>query len=136
MVRAHREIVVEEKKRKEIETVWYTRHDFSRHLMFPLLWLLAAGNMAFRLHFIKALARVLDCSVFITSYRGYGRSSGSPSEAGLKLDADAALRHLVLRSDIDPSKLVLFGRSLGGAVAIYAAGKHKHRIKGLIVRGM
>lgn len=54
-------------------------------------------------------------------YRGYGESTGSPSEAGLRIDARATLRALAARSDIDVNKIVLFGRSLGGAVALELA---------------
>ena len=92
-----------------------------------------AGNMSYRLPFLKALVNVLKCSAFILSYRGYGLSEGHPTEQGLQIDADTAIRHLLTRSDIDPQKIVIFGRSLGGAVAIYAATKHKNDIKGLIV---
>ena len=80
-----------------------------------------AGNMAYRLHFLKPLTRVLDCSAFILSYRGYGASGGRPSEAGLQADAAAALAHVLSRPDVDPRRVVVFGRSLGGAVAIHAA---------------
>lgn len=96
--------------------------------------LYAAGNMALRLHFIKYMTQILDCSVFILSYRGYGLSGGVPSERGLQLDAEAAIEALLSRNDVDPNKIVVFGRSLGGAVAIYTASKHKEKIKGLIVR--
>lgn len=89
--------------------------------------------MALRLHFIKSMIRVLDCNVFILSYRGYGLSHGVPSEKGLQMDAEAAMRMLNSRKDIDSTKLVIFGRSLGGAVAIYTASKFKDQIRGLIV---
>lgn len=46
----------------------------------------------------------------ILSYRGYGKSEGIPSENGLKLDAEAALNYLISEPDINPKKLVLFGR--------------------------
>lgn len=74
-----------------------------------------AGNMAWRLHFLRAATRFLDCSAFIVSYRGYGLSQGVPSERGLQLDAHSALDHLLQREDIDPSRLIIMGRSLGGA---------------------
>lgn len=53
------------------------------------------------------------------SYRGYGLSTGTPSEAGIKLDAQCVLRYLSDHSQIKSSSIVLYGRSLGGAVAIY-----------------
>ncbi|KAL0426817.1 UNVERIFIED_CONTAM: Alpha/beta hydrolase domain-containing protein WAV2 [Sesamum latifolium] len=55
----------------------------------------------------------LQCNVFMLSYRGYGASAGFPSQHGITLDAQAALDHLVQRTDIDTSRIVVFGRSLG-----------------------
>ncbi|PSC75999.1 alpha beta-hydrolase superfamily isoform B [Micractinium conductrix] len=92
-----------------------------------------AGNMAYRLHFLQALTRFLECNAFIFSYRGYGASEGSPSEKGLQLDAQAALDHVLLRTDIDATQVVLFGRSLGGAVAAYAAARRPRHISGLVL---
>lgn len=62
------------------------------------------------------------------SYRGYGLSEGRPSEAGLKLDAAAALQYVLSREDLATSKVVLFGRSLGGAVAIHLAAEHQSQV--------
>lgn len=54
------------------------------------------------------------------SYRGYGLSSGKPNEAGLQRDAQAALTYLTTqRRDVDASRVVVYGRSLGGAVALH-----------------
>lgn len=52
-------------------------------------------------------------------YRGYGLSNGAPSEKGLYIDARAAVDYLFTRHDLDHSQIVLFGRSLGGAVVSY-----------------
>ena len=62
------------------------------------------------------------------SYRGYGPSEGSPSEAGLKLDAETALEFCMGYEHFDLSKLFVFGRSLGGAVAIDVASKHQDKV--------
>eukprot|EP00485_Elphidium_margaritaceum_P000133 CAMPEP_0202694020 /NCGR_PEP_ID=MMETSP1385-20130828/7993_1 /ASSEMBLY_ACC=CAM_ASM_000861 /TAXON_ID=933848 /ORGANISM="Elphidium margaritaceum" /LENGTH=298 /DNA_ID=CAMNT_0049349797 /DNA_START=331 /DNA_END=1227 /DNA_ORIENTATION=- len=51
-------------------------------------------------------------------YRGYGNSEGVPTEKGLVYDAESVLAHLLERNDINHNKIYLFGRSLGGAVAI------------------
>jgi uncharacterized protein len=59
----------------------------------------------------------LGLSVLIFDYRGYGRSEGRPSEQGTYLDAEAAWVHLTVDREINPGNIVLFGRSLGGAVA-------------------
>lgn len=75
-----------------------------------------AGNISHRLDSLR-IFHALGLSVLMYDYRGYGNSSGSPSEAGLSRDAAAAWRWLVDDADIDPQRIVLFGRSLGGAIA-------------------
>lgn len=57
----------------------------------------------------------------MVEYRGYGLSTGVPTERGLVTDARAAIDYLYTRHDLDHSQLILFGRSLGGAVVIDAA---------------
>ena len=93
-----------------------------------------AGNMAMRLPFLRALVRALGCAVLAPSYRGYGLSEGAPSEAGLRLDAQAALDHAFSRADLDPARVAIFGRSLGGAVALAAAAANRERgLAGVVV---
>jgi len=82
-----------------------------------------AGNISHRLDSIQIFHR-LGLSVFIIDYRGYGQSEGSPSEQGLYRDADAAWQYLVEDRQIPPEKIILFGRSLGGAVAVWLAQQH------------
>lgn len=60
-------------------------------------------------------------NVFLFDYRGYGLSAGHATISGIHNDARAALQYVHDRADIDPRRLVLFGQSLGGAVAIYTA---------------
>ena len=60
-------------------------------------------------------------TVLIIDYRGYGQSTGKASEQGTYLDAQAAWDYLVDNRGISPGKIVLFGRSLGGAVAAWLA---------------
>ncbi len=78
-----------------------------------------AGNISHRLHSISVFNR-LGCNVLIFDYRGYGKSDGSPSEKGTYLDADAAYGWLMERG-IQEKDIVVFGRSLGGAVAAETA---------------
>lgn len=75
-----------------------------------------AGNISHRGDSIS-LFHELGLNVFIFDYRGYGRSTGEPSEQGLYLDADAAWRYLVDVRHFAESDIIIFGRSLGGAVA-------------------
>ncbi|OOG25955.1 alpha/beta hydrolase [Thioalkalivibrio denitrificans] len=75
-----------------------------------------AGNISHRMDSIR-IFRDLGLSVFIIDYRGYGRSEGRPGEAGIRRDARAAWRHLRDEREVPSGDIVLFGRSLGAAVA-------------------
>ena len=74
-------------------------------------------------------------NVFLLDYRGYGASAGEPSVAGVQDDVDSAMRALLARPDVDPDRIVVFGQSLGGAIAIYnvAHSPYRSHIRGLAV---
>lgn len=82
-----------------------------------------AGNISHRVAAIKGL-HDFALNVLIFDYRGFGRSEGRPSEAGIYRDAETAWRFLVERRGEPPQRIVVFGRSLGGAVAIELASHH------------
>jgi fermentation-respiration switch protein FrsA (DUF1100 family) len=82
-----------------------------------------AENLADGTPTLKAWHR-LGYSVLAFDYRGYGHSAGAPSEAGIYLDAAAAWQYLVENRHESPARIILFGRSLGGAVAIEMAREH------------
>ena len=77
-----------------------------------------AGNREHRLYNVLGLHKA-GIPVFIFDYRGFGGSSGTPSEAGLIRDGEAA--HDWLRGEVGERPIVYFGRSLGGAVAANVA---------------
>jgi fermentation-respiration switch protein FrsA (DUF1100 family) len=82
------------------------------------------GNVGTNVERIAHLRR-LGHGVLAIDYRGYGRSSeGSPSEASLYADADAAWRYLVAELHADPRRTFVYGHSLGGAVAVELAARH------------
>ena len=81
-----------------------------------------AGNISHRLESLRIFHQ-LGLSVLIYDYRGYGQSSGHPSEAGIHLDAEAALRWLLEEGDAVPADILVFGRSMGGAVAARLASQ-------------
>ncbi|MFB3884470.1 MAG: alpha/beta hydrolase [Thermodesulfobacteriota bacterium] len=83
-----------------------------------------AGNISDRLGFIRFFNR-LGLSIFIFDYRGYGESSGSPSEQGIYRDTEAAWNYLEKVRRIDPEKIVVFGRSLGGSIAAWISQRHR-----------
>ncbi|MDH5181509.1 MAG: alpha/beta hydrolase [Gammaproteobacteria bacterium] len=75
-----------------------------------------AGNISHRLDSIK-IFHELGLSVLIYDYRGYGQSEGKLSEAGTYHDVRAGWHYLVNTLHLSPDQIVLFGRSLGGAMA-------------------
>jgi len=85
-----------------------------------------AGNIGDRLENIRLFADELGVGVFIFDYRGYGRSEGVPTEAGLVRDALAA-RGALLREGVAFEHVIYFGRSLGAAVAVDLALAHPPR---------
>ncbi len=66
-------------------------------------------------------------NVLAPDYRGYGASEGTPSLAGMQLDIDAAMRSLLAHQDVDPNRIIIFGQSLGGALAIHYAAHNAYR---------
>ena len=86
------------------------------------LWLHGnAGNISHRLENLHLIHHRLGVNVLLIDYRGYGHSQGQPSEKGTYRDAEGAFEYLQSRPDIDPSKILVFGRSLGCAVAVELA---------------
>ena len=87
-----------------------------------VLWLHGnSGNLGNRAAGVSAMARALGSPVLIVDYRGYGLSGGSPGEEGLHRDAEAAFDHLAGRPEYAGRPIVIFGRSLGAAVAVRLA---------------
>ncbi len=91
----------------------------------------SSGSIAHRVGVFRQLGK-LRLNVFAFDYRGYGRSSGVPSERGLYADVRAAYDHLVGPRSRAAEEILLFGHSLGGAVAIDAA--RDRRAAGLVVQ--
>jgi pimeloyl-ACP methyl ester carboxylesterase len=99
-------------------SAWFIPAPEARHVL--LFFHGNAGNISHRLTSIEQFHQ-LGLAVFIIDYRGYGQSEGSPTEAGTYLDAEAAWRYLIEEQGFKPSQIILFGRSLGGAVATWLA---------------
>lgn len=90
------------------------------------------GNISTCQDWLKAIHK-LDVNVFAIDYRGYGRSPGMPSEPGLYEDAQDGYQFLTTKLGAEPGSVVIYGHSLGSAVAIDLA-THVHPA-GLIVEG-
>lgn len=99
---------------------WYIPHPRARGTL--LFFHGNAGNIGDRLESIAIFHR-LGLNTLIIDYHGYGKSEGSPGESESYSDAEAAWRHLVEGRRIPPSDIVLFGRSMGGAVAAWLAAR-------------
>jgi fermentation-respiration switch protein FrsA (DUF1100 family) len=80
------------------------------------------GNLTHRIPHMRAIGAA-GSSLLIPDYRGYGKSDGKPSEAGLYLDAEAAYQWLIGHGHA-PNRIVIQGESLGSAVAIDLASKN------------
>ncbi len=74
---------------------------------------------------LEKLRRTLDVAVFAFDYRGYGRSAGSPHEAGILADGVAAHAWLCQRAGPATRQVVVMGRSIGGAVAVDVATRQQ-----------
>lgn len=92
-----------------------------------------AGNIGHALPVVSLFYKEYNYNVFIYSYRGYGLSTGSPSETGLKTDAKAVMEYLQSHKQYSKSSLVLYGRSLGGAVAIHIASLYSNSVSAIIL---
>lgn len=90
-----------------------------------------AGNISHRLEWIAPFVR-RGLGVLLFDYRGYGKSSGKPSEQAFREDALAAWDWLTARG-IEPGRIVAFGRSIGGAPAVYLASREP--VRALILEG-
>jgi fermentation-respiration switch protein FrsA (DUF1100 family) len=90
-----------------------------------------AGSLAERSDLMLALASA-PAEVVVVDYQGYGRSQGRPSEEGLYADASAAWRYLTEARGVPAARIVLLGKSLGGAVAVDLATRV--RPAGLVVQ--
>ena len=81
------------------------------------------GNISHYLDY-AAVWNKMGLSTFAVDYRGYGMSGGHPTEDGTYRDAEAAWHYLVTQKGIEPKKIIIYGKSLGGSVAAWLAQAH------------
>ena len=101
---------------------WFVPHDEARGVI--LFCHGNAGNISHRLESIQVFHR-LGLEVFIFDYRGYGESQGRPSEQGTYEDVKVAWQYLTQERNMQPERIILFGRSIGGAIASNIACEHR-----------
>lgn len=97
---------------------WYIPHENADQVL--LFFHGNAGNISHRRNSIEIFHQ-LGLNILIIDYRGYGQSAGRPSETGLYQDATAGWRYLVETKGFTDNQVLIFGRSLGGAVATQLA---------------
>lgn len=108
---------------------WFCEHPRAEGVL-----MLCHGNgehVAFMAEELAHLRQRFSMSVLAFDYRGYGKSEGSPFESGLLLDGEAMQNWLAERTGKTPDSIYIYGRSLGGAVAVHLASKSG--AKGLIL---
>jgi hypothetical protein len=104
---------------------WYFRAPRAENAPPPPVILLChgnAGNLSGRYVRAKMFMQA-PADVFIFDYRGYGRSAGKPHEAGVYQDVEAAWAELTETRGIAPERVIIYGVSLGGVMAVHLASK-------------
>jgi len=117
---------------RDIEEVWLLTGDGVKINAFyrsnppskqVLLWFHGnAENIGYGLDHLRELAKI-GVNVLAVDYRGYGRSEGKPDEAGVYQDADAAYDYLIKQRHFRAEDIIIYGHSLGGAVAVNLASR-------------
>lgn len=94
-----------------------------------------AGNIGHRLPIAGMFQLTVPCNILMVEYRGYGLSTGTPDERGINIDAQTAVDYVRQHDDLKKTSMVLYGQSLGGAVAINLAHRNSEQgdIKALIL---
>lgn len=92
-----------------------------------------AGNMGHRLPLAAVFFKRFGCNVVMLSYRGYGFSTGSPNERGIKIDTQTALDYIRAHPSLSSTILVAYGQSIGGAVAVDLAARNPASVHALIL---
>lgn len=104
-----------------LRAYWFQHPEASRRTgrLTTLLYLHGkTGDCAELFDVVRAWQHRLPVNIFIASYRGYGYSDGQPDMAGIRKDSQTFLDYLLGNKDqVDPLKILLYGHSLGGAVA-------------------
>ncbi|CAM0137934.1 bem46 protein, variant [Umbelopsis sp. WA50703] len=92
-----------------------------------------AGNMGHRLPIAKVFWEKFKANVVMLSYRGYGLSEGTPSDKGLRIDSQTMLDYVRASPILGKTKIIAYGQSLGGAVAIDVVARNPDAFAGLMI---
>jgi hypothetical protein len=91
-----------------------------------------AGHLAYRLSLLAEL-RKTGAHILIIGYRGYGLSSGKTTEKTTYQDGEAVMDFVLKNKELKDCPIILFGRSLGGGIAVELAKRYQERISGLVL---
>ena len=109
---------------------WYVKGSTDN----TVLWLHGnAGNISDRVEILVSMTQNLGVSSLLLDFRGYGKSTGKPSEKGIYTDAEAAFDWLVKEKKTDAGSVIAYGHSLGSAVAVDLAIKEKGKLGGIVL---
>ncbi len=101
---------------------WYVKGSTDN----TVLWLHGnAGNISDRVEILVSMTQNLGVSSLLLDFRGYGKSTGRPSEKGLYSDAEAAFNWLLKEKKTDAGSVIAYGHSLGSAVAVDLAVRER-----------
>lgn len=106
----------------------------SRKLPFTFIFFHGnAGNIGHRIPIGQVFSDQMGANFLFVSYRGYGLSTGTPSEKGLNIDAQTALDWVLQNPELKDTKIIVYGQSLGGALGISLTSKNQDKIAGLVL---
>lgn len=92
------------------------------------------ANISYQYQFAKPLV-LAGFQVMVFDYEGYGKSEGKPSQEKVLDDGISAVNYIRSRPDVQGTKLVLFGQSLGGHLSCVVAAKEQKQIDALVIEG-
>jgi hypothetical protein len=126
------DVLVETVDGEKIHT-WLLLQDNAEYVPTLIYFHGNAANMGFRLQNAADMYGISKLNILMMDYRGYGKSTGVPTEKGLQLDGEAVLNYALKHPRLSKSPMVVFGRSLGGAVCMYLAEKFPSEVAAVIV---
>lgn len=93
-----------------------------------------AGNLISQIDLIKPLLEY-GFQIFMFDYSGFGFSEGKATRNNVIVDAYSALDYIKDRTDVEPTKLIIYGQSLGGHLSAVVASRRQNEIDGLVIEG-
>ncbi|KAH8088148.1 Alpha/Beta hydrolase protein [Filobasidium floriforme] len=107
--------------------------DYAKSRPTVIMYHANAGNMGHRLPLARVFWESIGCNVFMLSYRGYGKSEGTPSEKGLRIDAQTALDYVRQHPLLSKTKVIVYGQSIGGCVSVDVASRNGDKVDAVII---